>query len=131
GVGEPAEALAERDRQEEPEHHLHARQCDAKLVQELGQLPVLARVLALAGVGPFAGVVAIGHTTAVRRAARRPCRGRRHVSHRSGPGNLRMTMRFRTPRDTETAGAAATESDAAEEARVQDWQEERLGQLGY
>jgi len=42
-----------------------------------------------------------------------------------------MKMRFRTPRDTETAGAAATESDAAEEARVQDWQEERLGQLGY
>ena len=40
-------------------------------------------------------------------------------------------MRFRTPRDTETAGAAATEADAAEEARVQGWQEERLGQLGY
>jgi hypothetical protein len=42
-----------------------------------------------------------------------------------------MQMRFRTPRDTETSGAAATETDAAEEARVQDWQEERLGQLGY
>jgi len=40
-----------------------------------------------------------------------------------------MKMRFRSPRDTETAGA--TEADAAEEARVQDWQEERLGQLGY
>jgi len=40
-----------------------------------------------------------------------------------------MKMRFRSPRGTETAGA--TEADAAEEARVQDWQEERLGQLGY
>jgi hypothetical protein len=40
-------------------------------------------------------------------------------------------MRFRSPRDTETAGAAAAESDAAEEARVQDWQAERLEQLGY
>jgi len=40
-----------------------------------------------------------------------------------------MQMRFRAPRDTEIAGAG--EADAAEEARVQDWQEERLGQLGY
>jgi hypothetical protein len=40
-------------------------------------------------------------------------------------------MRFRTPRDTETAGAATTDTDAAEEARVQDWQAERLEQLGY
>jgi hypothetical protein len=40
-------------------------------------------------------------------------------------------MRFRSPRDTETAGAAAQHADAAEEARVQDWQEERLEHLGY
>ena len=40
-------------------------------------------------------------------------------------------MRFRTPRDGETTGAAAAEGDAAEEARVQDWQAERLEQLGY
>ncbi|HKV69271.1 MAG TPA: hypothetical protein VJN72_14365 [Gaiellales bacterium] len=42
-----------------------------------------------------------------------------------------MKMRFRTPRDTETPGAAATEGDPAEQERVQDWQEERLSQLGY
>jgi hypothetical protein len=29
------------------------------------------------------------------------------------------------------AGATATDADAAEEARVQDWQEQRLGRLGY
>jgi hypothetical protein len=40
-------------------------------------------------------------------------------------------MRFRTPRDTETAGGATSDTDAAEEARVQDWQAERLEQLGY
>ena len=40
-------------------------------------------------------------------------------------------MRFRTPRDTDTAATAAADSDAAEEARVQDWQAERLAQLGY
>lgn len=40
-------------------------------------------------------------------------------------------MRFRSPRDTDTAGAAPAETDAAEEARVQDWQAERLEQLGY
>jgi hypothetical protein len=40
-------------------------------------------------------------------------------------------MRFRSPRDTETAGGAGAEADAAEEARVQDWQAERLEQLGY
>jgi hypothetical protein len=40
-------------------------------------------------------------------------------------------MRFRSPRDAETAGAGAVETDAAEEARVQDWQTERLEQLGY
>jgi hypothetical protein len=40
-------------------------------------------------------------------------------------------MRFRSPRDTETDGPIAADSDAAEEARVQDWQEERLEQLGY
>lgn len=40
-------------------------------------------------------------------------------------------MRFRSPRDTEAAGAASAETDAAEEARVQDWQAERLEQLGY
>jgi hypothetical protein len=40
-------------------------------------------------------------------------------------------MRFRSPRDTETAGGAAADADAAEEARVQDWQVERLEQLGY
>jgi hypothetical protein len=40
-------------------------------------------------------------------------------------------MRFRTPRDTETAGSATADTDAAEEARVQDWQAERLEQLGY
>jgi hypothetical protein len=40
-------------------------------------------------------------------------------------------MRFRSPRDTETAAGAASEADAAEEARVQDWQAERLEQLGY
>jgi hypothetical protein len=40
-------------------------------------------------------------------------------------------MRFRSPRDAETGGGAPTETDAAEEARVQDWQAERLEQLGY
>jgi hypothetical protein len=40
-------------------------------------------------------------------------------------------MRFRSPRDTETAGAASADAEAAEEARVQDWQEQRLEQLGY
>jgi hypothetical protein len=40
-------------------------------------------------------------------------------------------MRFRTPRDSETAATAAADTDAAEEARVQDWQAERLEQLGY
>jgi hypothetical protein len=40
-------------------------------------------------------------------------------------------MRFRSPRDTETAGTVAADADTADEARVQDWQAERLGQLGY
>lgn len=40
-------------------------------------------------------------------------------------------MRFRTPRDSETTGTAVADTDAAEEARVQDWQAERLEQLGY
>jgi hypothetical protein len=40
-------------------------------------------------------------------------------------------MRFRTPRDSDTAATAAVDTDAAEEARVQDWQAERLEQLGY
>jgi hypothetical protein len=40
-------------------------------------------------------------------------------------------MRFRTPRDSETAATAAADTDAAEEARVQDWQAERLEHLGY
>lgn len=29
------------------------------------------------------------------------------------------------------SGATATDADAAEEARVQEWQQQRLGQLGY
>lgn len=40
-------------------------------------------------------------------------------------------MRFRSPRDAEAAGGAPADTDAAEEARVQDWQTERLEQLGY
>jgi hypothetical protein len=40
-------------------------------------------------------------------------------------------MRFRSPRDAESAGGAPADTDAAEEARVQDWQAERLQQLGY
>jgi hypothetical protein len=40
-------------------------------------------------------------------------------------------MRFRSPRDGETAAVAPSEAEAAEEARVQDWQQQRLGQLGY
>jgi hypothetical protein len=40
-------------------------------------------------------------------------------------------MRFRSPRDGEAAAKTPSEAEAAEEARVQDWQEERLGQLGY
>jgi hypothetical protein len=40
-------------------------------------------------------------------------------------------MRFRSPRDAETEGPAAADTDAAEEARVQEWQAERLEQLGY
>jgi hypothetical protein len=40
-------------------------------------------------------------------------------------------MRFRTPRDSETAATAAADADAAEETRVQEWQTERLEQLGY
>lgn len=40
-------------------------------------------------------------------------------------------MRFRSPRDGETAAIAPSEAEAAEEARVQDWQQERLAQLGY
>ena len=40
-------------------------------------------------------------------------------------------MRFRTPRDTDTAATAGADADAAEEARVQDWQTERLAHLGY
>src|SRR5947199_8456830 len=40
-------------------------------------------------------------------------------------------MRFRSPREAETAGIARSEAEAAEEARVQEWQEERLAQLGF
>jgi len=40
-------------------------------------------------------------------------------------------MRFRSPRDTEIAGSTETDAQAAEEARVQGWQQERLSQLGY
>jgi hypothetical protein len=54
-----------------------------------------------------------------------------HVSGAGGAGIPFPEMRFRSPRDTETAGVAAAEGDAAEEARVQDWQVERLEQLGY
>ncbi len=40
-------------------------------------------------------------------------------------------MRFRSSRDTDTTGAFGADPDPAEEVRVQDWQAERLGQLGY
>jgi hypothetical protein len=40
-------------------------------------------------------------------------------------------MIFTTPRDSYTAAPAPADADAAEETRVQEWQTERLEQLGY